>query len=188
MPELNKTYCGTVCDLTVNGDGVVKIDSYPVFVKSVIPGDEISFILTVKNKTYGYGKLKKIIKSSENRRTPECPSFSGCGGCTLMSLNYGAQLEFKEKLVLGNLVRIGGCSESEFEYEPIVGAEKEYHYRNKAQFPVGLKNKKAICGFYAPKSHDIVPCENCKIQNDVINLAVAVVMNFLRINKIGLYD
>ena len=46
--------------------------------------------------------------------------------------------------------------------EPIMGMEDPYHYRNKAQFPVG-KNKdgKIITGFYAGRTHSIIDNREC---------------------------
>ncbi|MBQ4527687.1 MAG: 23S rRNA (uracil(1939)-C(5))-methyltransferase RlmD [Clostridia bacterium] len=188
MPEKNMTYEGKVTDITVNGDGVVKIDSYPVFVSGAVIGDEISFVLTKTNKTYGFGKLKKIITPSNYRRTPPCPSFPACGGCTLMHTSYRAQLEYKQNFVLSNLTRLGGYSEEEFLYEPIIGAENEFFYRNKAQFPVGISKGKAVCGFFAPKSHEIIPCGNCHIQNETINKAVECVLEHINDCRISTYN
>ena len=188
MPELNKIYEATVCDLSVSGDGIVKEDSYTVFVAGATIGDKITYRLTKKNKTYGFGKLIEILIPSSYRRTPVCPSFSSCGGCTLMHTDYSAQLEYKGNFVLSNILRLGSYSRDEFLYEPIVGAENEFFYRNKAQFPVGLKNGKAVCGFYASKSHEIIPCENCYIQNETINRAVECVLFWINQNKISVYD
>ncbi len=188
MVEKNKIYECEVTDLTVNGDGVAKIEGYPVFVRDSVPGDFISVKITKTNKSYGFGRLEKIINPSSRRRTVKCPSFSLCGGCSLLHTGYDAQLQFKEKFVLSNLTRIGGCDESEFEFEPIIGADNEFYYRNKAQFPVGLKGKKAVCGFFAPKSHEIVPCTDCHIQNKIINSAVNCVANHINKHRISVYN
>ncbi len=187
--DKNKIYCGKVIDFTVSGDGVVRIDgTYPVFVAGAVVGDEIDFKLTKINKTYGFGKIERIVVPSPFRCEPECKSFKGCGGCTLMHADYECQKEFKSKLVLGNIVRISGTEPESFEYEGIIGADSAFYYRNKAQFPVGKKGKSVVCGFYAPKSHDIIPCEECKIQNKVINSAVKTAMDVIRKNKITAYD
>lgn len=188
MVRKNETYVATVTDQTITGDGVVKIESYPVFVKGGVKGDEIRLKVTKTNKTYGFGELKEIIKSSKNRRAPICPSFSHCGGCSLMHMNYDAQLQYKSDFVLSNLTRIGGCGEDEFEFEKIIGADNEYNYRNKAQFPVGLSKGKPVCGFYLPKSHIISPCESCHIQDERINEALKCAMEYIRDEKIVPYD
>lgn len=188
MINKNDVLTGAVVDLTVGGDGVVKADSYPVFVAGAVPGDIIRYRVTKTNKTYGFGRLEEILTPSSDRRAPQCSSFSDCGGCTLMHLGYDAQLKFKSDLVHSNLTRIGGYSGDEFLYEPIVGADNEYAYRNKAQFPVGMRGGRAVCGFYLPKSHIIAPCESCLIQDERINTAVGFVMDYIRSSKISVYD
>lgn len=188
MIKKNDVITADVIDLTVNGDGVVKSDSYPIFVPGAVPGDLVRLKVTKTNKTYGFGKLIEIVTPSSDRRAPACSSFSDCGGCSLMHFDYEAQLKYKSDFVLSNLVRIGGCREGEFVYEPIVGADSEYFYRNKAQFPVGMAGGKAVCGFYLPKSHTISPCESCHIQDERINAAVGYVMDYIRKEKIPVYD
>jgi len=177
-----------VTDLTVNGDGVAKTDNYPVFIAGAVVGDFVRFKVTKTNKTYGFGKLLEIITPSKNRRTSPCPSFCDCGGCSLMHTNYDAQLKLKSDFVLSNLVRIGGCSPDEFTYEPIVGADNEFNYRNKAQFPVGISKGEVVSGFYSPKSHDIVPCKTCLIQDQRINKAIELGMAYIKSQKISVYD
>ena len=188
MVQKNETYIATVTDQTITGDGVVKIESYPIFVKGGVKGDEIRLKVTKTNKTYGFGELKEIIKPSKNRRAPTCPSFSHCGGCSLMHMNYEAQLQYKSDFVLSNLTRIGGYREDEFEFEKIIGADNEYNYRNKAQFPVGTSKGRTVCGFYLPKSHIISPCESCHIQDEKINEALKIAMEYIRENNITPYD
>ncbi len=188
MVEKNKQYEGRVTDLTINGDGIVKTDGYPIFVSGALPGDIIRYKVTKTNKNYGFGQIIEIIKPSDDRRAAKCSSFCNCGGCSLMHYRYDAQLRYKSDFVYSNLVRIGGCKDGSFEYEAIVGADCEYHYRNKAQFPVGRLNGKTVCGFYLPKSHTISPCIDCKIQDKRINRAVDCVMAYIIDNDIEPYD
>ncbi len=175
-------------DLTINGDGVAKIEQYPVFIKGAVVGDFVRFEVTKTNKTYGFGKLIEIITPSDDRRESPCPSFESCGGCSLMHLSYDAQLNFKSDLVLSNLTRIGGYSEGDFTYEKILGASQEFSYRNKAQFPVGREKGKVVCGFYSPKSHTIAPCTSCLIQDEKINKAIELSMEYIKSQKIPVYD
>jgi 23S rRNA (uracil1939-C5)-methyltransferase len=72
MIDKNKTYECEITDLTVSGDGVAKIDAYPLFVNGAIPGDKIIMRPTKLNKTYGFGKMIKLLKPSFQRRNPPC--------------------------------------------------------------------------------------------------------------------
>lgn len=188
MIENNKTYECTVTDLTVNGDGIAKIEGFPLFVKGAVPGDKILLKVTKLNKTYGFAKLAKLLSPSPKRRKSLCKSFPKCGGCTLMHMDYAAQLEFKRDLVLSNIQKIGGIKPDAYDFEGIIGADSEFHYRNKAQFPVRNANCKAVCGFYEQKSHNVISCEDCYIQNEIINKAVDLVMEYVEEYKITLYD
>ena len=188
MIEKNKNYECEITDLTVNGDGVTHIDGYPLFVKGVLPGDKLKIKPSKLNKAYGFAQVAKLLSPSNKRRNSICKSFPKCGGCSLLHYDYEGQLEFKSDFVKSNIQRIGGYKEDEFKYEKIIGAESEYYYRNKAQFPIRKDGNKTVCGFYEARSHKVIDCEKCHIQHPVINSAVSLVMNFIRENKITAYN
>ncbi len=96
--------------------------------------------------------------------TPPCEFHRSCGGCQIQALSYEKQLEFKQRKIRNNLKRIGGFSEEMLEQvmEPIIGMDEPYHYRNKAQFPVGRDREgRTVTGFYAGRTHTIIPNRNC---------------------------
>lgn len=64
----------------------------------------------------------------------------------------------------------------------VLGCEEEpWHYRNKAQFPVGLDRAgRSVAGFYAARSHEIIACEECRIQDPIINTVKRIVMDTVR--------
>ena len=94
-----------------------------------------------------------------------CPIARACGGCQLQFLSYEKQLEFKKKKVLGNLQRIGGFAD--IQAERVLGMEDPWRYRNKAQFPVGRnKEGEIITGFYAGRTHSIVPNRDCLLGSE----------------------
>lgn len=188
MIDKNKTYKCQITDLTVNGDGVGKIDSFPLFIKGAIPGDEVIVKPTKLNKTYGFAKIKELVHQSKDRRQSICKSFPKCGGCLLLCQDYSSQLKFKSDFVLSNIKKIANYSPDSFEYEGIVPCDNEYHYRNKAQFPVRKSNGRAVCGFYEQKSHSVINCDTCHIQNEPINAALSVVMKYINKYKIEPYD
>ncbi len=162
----NKDYELTIEDITMSGEGVGKIDGYALFVKDAIPGDRIIAKVTKTKKTYGFGRLMEILEPSSKRVEPLCPVANACGGCTLMAMNYESQLDFKFNLIQNNIARIGGLTD--YETAPVIGMENPYRYRNKAQFPVGTdKDSNIVMGFYAGRTHAIVPNEDCLIGSKV---------------------
>ena len=154
----------TITDMSDNGEGVGKINGYTLFVKDAIVGDTVKAKLTKVKKNYSYARLEEIITPSSDRVQALCPLHKRCGGCQLQAMSYPAQLKFKENKVKNNLIRIGGINDSYVEsiFEPIIGMEEPFEYRNKSQYPIGSdKDKNPIAGFYAGRTHDIIPCSRC---------------------------
>lgn len=151
-------------DIGSNGEGIGKVDGYTLFIKDAVIGDEVEAKIIKAKKNYGYARLVQIVKPSGVRVEPVCPVARQCGGCQLQQMSYEAQLAFKEKMVKNNVERIGGLEEGSYELEPILGMDHSFHYRNKAQYPVGLnKEKEIVMGFYAGRTHYIVDCCDCAL-------------------------
>ena len=181
----------TIEDFTKEGEGLGKYQGFPLFVKDTVIGDEVKVSITKLKKNYGYARLVEIIKPSEDRVTPLCPVARQCGGCKLQQISYDKQLHFKKGLVEGCLTRIGGFEKEDIEQkmEPVYGMEEPWHYRNKAQFPVGYdKEGNLVAGFYAGRTHSIVANTNCAIQAKVTHPIVEKVLAYMRGNKISAYD
>lgn len=169
------------------GEGIAKVDGYPVFVRYAAEGDRAKIRILKVNKNYAFGKIEEIVSPSADRRVPECASFGKCGGCTMMHVNYEKQLSVKSHTVINNLRKIAHLEDSDYEFDGIIGSS-EYNYRNKAQFPLAMEGESAVYGFYAPASHRVVKCNNCKIQNEKINRVAKAGLEYINENKISVYD
>ena len=170
-----------IVDCGTDGEGIGKADGFTVFIKDAVIGDVVSAKIMKAKKNYGYGKLEQIVKPSPCRVKPLCPSARQCGGCQLQALSYEQQLAFKEKKIRGSLERIGGFTH--IPMEPIMGMEDPWHYRNKAQFPVGRnKTGKLVTGFYAGRTHVIVENRDCALgvpQNkEILDIVLAHMERF----------
>ena len=165
-----------IVDCGTDGEGIGKADGFTVFVKDAVIGDTITAKIMKAKKNYGYGRLMEILKPSPYRVEPVCLSARQCGGCQLQAVSYEEQKVFKEKKLRGHLERIGGFTE--FPMEPLIGMDDPYHYRNKAQFPVGRnKEGRIVTGFYAGRTHAIIENRDCALgipQNkDVLDRVIA---------------
>ena len=165
-----------IVDCGTDGEGIGKADGFTVFVKDAVIGDTIMAKIMKAKKNYGYGRLMEILKPSPYRVEPVCLSARQCGGCQLQAVSYEEQKVFKEKKLRGHLERIGGFTE--LSMEPLIGMDEPYHYRNKAQFPVGRnKEGKIVTGFYAGRTHAIIENRDCALgipQNkDVLDRVIA---------------
>ena len=177
----------TITDLGSTGEGIGKIDGMPLFVKDALIGDVIEAKIIKLKKSYGYGRLEKIVEPSSYRVEAPCLQARACGGCQIQPLEYSRQLSFKENRVRELLERIGKVKD--YEMEPIIGMEDPWHYRNKAQFPVA-KNKdgRIVTGFYAGHTHSVVEVENCLIQDRENEELMAIVRRWMEENQISAYD
>ena len=178
-------------DMGTEGDGIGKAEGFPLFVKDAVIGDEIKARIVKVKKNYGYGRLEEILTPSPFRATPRCTYNRQCGGCQLQSLSYDKQLEFKQQKVRNNLLRIGGFSAEELEriMEPIVGMEDCWHYRNKAQFPIGTdKQGNPIAGFYAGRTHTIIANTDCALGVSENKEILEAVLLWMRSYRIPAYE
>ena len=174
-------------DMGVDGAGIGKADGMTFFVKDAVIGDLVRAKIIKLKKTYGYARLMEILEASPDRVEPKCPYYRQCGGCQIQALSYEKQLEFKERKVRNNLERIGGFTE--IPMEPIVGMEEPFHYRNKAQFPVGTdKDGHIVTGFYAGRTHTIIPNRDCALGLPVNKEILDIVIAFMEKYHITAYD
>lgn len=174
-------------DMGVDGAGIGKADGMTFFVKDAVIGDVVRAKVMKLKKTYGYARLMELLEASPDRVEPKCPYYRQCGGCQIQALSYEKQLEFKERKVRNNLERIGGFSE--IPMEPIVGMEEPYHYRNKEQFPVGTdKDGHIVTGFYAGRTHTIIPNRDCALGLPVNREILDLVIDFMEKYHVSAYD
>jgi len=101
-----------------------------------------------------------------------------CGGCSFRHLSYAAELNAKQHFVQDALLHIGHI---EAPVRPILPSPLENRYRNKVQYPVQPGRDGALVyGFYAPRSHQVVPCDDCLLQNQRLNQIAAATAALLQ--------
>ena len=187
----NDLFSLEITDMGVGGEGIGKYEGMTFFVKDALIGDTIKARATKLKKNYGYARVEEIIIPSPYRVVPECPLHRQCGGCQIQALSYEEQLAFKKQKVKNNLMRIGGFAEEEVDAVmlPAVGMEYPYRYRNKAQFPVGYdKAGNLVMGFYAARSHQIIPVKDCLLGVKENEPILAAVMQWMSDYQIPAYD
>ena len=178
----NDIVTGRCESYTFDGNGVVKINGFPLFVKGLMLQEEAEIIVTMVKKTYGYGKLHKLITASNERIEPRCPIAAQCGGCQLQHMSYSHQKTFKKQQVEAVMRRIGGITTP---VDDILGMCEPWHYRNKAQIPFGEDHGSLISGFYRIHSHSIIDTDQCLIQHPLMNDILKTVKSTLKENGGG---
>jgi 23S rRNA (uracil1939-C5)-methyltransferase len=177
-------------DMSESGEGIGHFDGLTLFVKDAVIGDLVLCGITKVKKTYCYARTIEILTPSAYRTEPVCPIYRPCGGCQLQALSYEKQLDFKTEKVAGCFKRIGGF---EVEVEAIsdekskvlvkrtIGMEPPWNYRNKAQFPIGLdKSGNPTAGFYARRTHNVIPTKSCAIEFEGHEAILEAVLNYIK--------
>ena len=202
----NEEYELKITDIGSEGEGIGHLDDgYTLFVQGALPGDTIRAHIIKAQKKYGIAKPVEILEPSPDRIEPACPIAAKCGGCQIAALSYDAQLRYKENKVRDLLVRVGGFDAEFIDgiFEGVIGysddAPKRTHdgvgtpsptgFRNKAQYPVGKgPDGQIVTGFYAPRSHRIVPCDECLIGAPTDAVILRVIREFMSECDISAYD
>lgn len=181
----------TIEDIGSDGEGIGRVEGFTLFVKDAVIGDTVEAKIVKSKKTYAYARLEKVIQPSPFRVEPKCPYHRQCGGCQLQALSYEKQLEFKARKIRNNLIHIGGFDAEYIDarMEPILGMEEPFHYRNKAQYPVGCdRNGNIITGFYAGRTHNIIANTNCYLGVPENETILNTILEYMRTNHVSAYD
>lgn len=189
--EKNQMLTVEIVDMTAQGEGIGKLDGYPFFIKDAVIGDKAQIRVTRVKKNYAYGRLEKVLVPSPFRINPVCAFHKRCGGCQIQAMDYKQQLRFKESKVKSNLVRIGGFDPKFIDeiMEPIVGMEEPFHYRNKAQYPVGTdKEGDPVAGFYAGRTHDIIANTDCALGVEENKEILDVILSYMKKQHVPAYN
>lgn len=199
----NDSFIVEIEDLSEDGSGIGKLDGYIWFIKDAVIGDQVEAKAMKMKKSYGFARLVKVLKPSINRIKPACPVARQCGGCQLQAMSYEEQLKFKENKVYNNLLRIGGFENlkrvtekegrldhrGEIDFLPIIGMDNPWRYRNKAQFPFGMdKDKNLVTGFYAGRTHVIIPQEDCLLGIEENSQILSIIKEHMKQFNIPPYE
>ena len=187
MPvEKNKEYIVDIIDNGFEGEGIAKIDGFTIFIPNCIKGENVKVLIVKVLKSHAFGKVLEIIKSSEYRKASDCETYKRCGGCDLRHIKYEETLRMKQNAVQS---LVNKTLKNKIEVEETVGMENPYFYRNKAQYPVGLdKEGNPVIGVFANRTHEIIPIKECLIQNNESQELARFVLEFIKENKISVYD
>lgn len=189
--EKNDMVTVTIEDVGMEGEGIGKIDGFPLFIKDAVVGDTVEAKIIKSKKNYAYARVEKVVTPSPFRVEPPCKSHRQCGGCQIQALSYDRQLAFKQDKVRNNLLRIGGFSEAEVDrvMEPVVGMENPLRYRNKAQYPFGTDRQgNPITGFYAGRTHSIISNTECYLGREENREILQTILDYMKEYHVNAYD
>ena len=175
-----------ITDLNSEGAGVGRYDGQVVFVPYALPDEKVEVLIIKSAKNYAVGKLLEVITPSPSRQNAPCPYFYKCGGCDFQHLKYEEQLNLKCDSTIKNISKLSGI---EINVKEIVGSDKLWNYRNKAQFPISKdKDGNIVLGFFSPRSHRVVSIDNCMLQEEKCNSIIEHIKKLCKKFNISIYD
>ncbi len=185
MLEKNQCYITDITDLTAEGNGVCRIDDMVVFVPATAVGDKLRVKIVKVLKNYAFGIVDELISASPDRVESDCVISKKCGGCLFRHVSYEAECKVKNDIVKNAFTRIASLNP---EFEEFMPCNQTLHYRNKAQYPLAVNDGKAVCGFYAPRSHRVIPVNDCALQPDVFSEILDVILEYINVYNLEIYN
>lgn len=187
MLAKNQCYEMTCESFGQDAQGVCRHDGIAVFVPGLLPGERARVRIVKPEKRYAFGRIEELLEKSPDRAEPFCPIYKRCGGCVCQHMTYETSLAFKRRQVQDLLERVGGLS---IEVPPVLGMAHPFGYRNKGAYPVAQVGGAPACGFFAPRSHDLIPLpqNGCAIQGEDSAKATQAVLAWMRQNNVPAYD
>ncbi len=195
----------TVTDYAAEGKSLSRLDGKVIFIEGAIPGDIVDVLLKKNKSDWAEGVAIHFHQHSPHRLTPFCRHFGVCGGCQWQMLPYAMQLQYKQQQVADVLQRIGKVALPPI--EPILGAERTTHYRNKLEYTFGdrryippeefskmktsgeVEQPSGAGGFHARGFFDkVVAIETCHLQDEPTNAIRTTVQNFAKEHGLTFYN
>ena len=183
----NEEYIVEIIDNGFEGEGIAKIDNCTIFIPGAIKGEIVKIVIVKVAAPFAYGKILEILEKSKYRvEDIDCNTYKRCGGCNLRHINYAKTLELK-KSVVQNLVN--KSLKEKVKVKDTIGMEDPFNYRNKAQYPVGMdKEGNPVIGVFANRTHEVIPINECMIQNKESEKIAKYICDFAKENNISVYN
>ena len=181
----NDEYIVDIIDNGFQSEGIAKIDGMTVFIPNAIKGEKTKIKILKVTSTHAFGKIIEIIEKSKSRKEPDCDTYNRCGGCNLRHIDYESTIEMKKSSVKNTLKKILGRN---IEIDDVIKMDNPFFYRNKLQYPIGIKDNEPVMGVFAERTHEIISTSCCKIQNELSQQIANDIFSFIKDNNISVYD
>ena len=184
--QKNQEYIVDIIDNGFEGEGIAKIDNFTIFIPGTIKGEKVRILIVKVLSSHGFGKIVEIIEKSPMRQDVDCNTYKRCGGCNLRHIKYEETLKMKQNAVQS---LVNKTLKNKIEVQETIGMENPLHYRNKAQYPIGInKQGEPVIGVFANRTHEVIPIDNCLIQNKKSEEIAKFIVEFIKEKNISIYD
>ena len=185
MLHKNQTLTLRIESVDGNMQGVARFEGQTIFVPGALAGETVLAAATRCEKRFAFARILSIQEESPCRREPACPYYRQCGGCSALHMAYEETLRIKREAVRQVLRRVGG---TEIDVPLPLSMEHPFAYRNKTALPVATIDGAPKAGFYAPRSHRLIPVDSCLIARPEGSLAANTVCAWMQRYGIAPYD
>ena len=184
--QKNQEYIVEIIDNGYEGEGIAKINNFTIFIPGAIKGEKVKILIVKVLSSHAFGKILEIIEKSEGRQDADCSTYKRCGGCNLRHIKYEETLKMKQNAVQS---LVNKTLKNKIQVQETVEMENPFHYRNKAQYPLGInKDGQPIIGVFANRTHEVIPMEKCLIQNPKSEEIAKFILEFIKQNNISIYN
>ena len=184
--QKNKEYIVDIIDNGYEGEGIAKIDNFTIFVPGAIKGEKVKILIVKVLTSHAFGKIIEILNKAEWRQEADCSTYKRCGGCNLRHVKYEETLKMKQNAVQS---LVNKTLKNKIKVEETIGMKNPFHYRNKAQYPLGLnKEGEPVIGVFANRTHEVIPMEKCLIQNPKSEEIAKYILEFIKQKNISIYN
>ena len=149
----------TADNLGADLEGICRYEGMAVFVPGLLPGETARIRIVKVEKRYAFGRMEALPEiPSPSRRDPDCSAYPRCGGCSCRHMAYETTLEAKRRQVEDCFRRIAGI---DIAVPAPLGMASPFAYRNKTSLPCADRAGQPVLGFFAPRSHTVIPAASC---------------------------
>ena len=173
-----------ILDYGMNGEGIAKINNYPIFIQGAIKDEKVKIKLSYVKKDYAFGDIIEIIKNSDFRVKPKCPYYGKCGGCDMQHISYPQQLEIKRLNIQRTLKKNASLDID----VPTPVSVNEWEYRNKLALPFGIRGERVVLGFYEKQTHKVVSMKFCPLHKSWAADIIAMFSEWANDNHVSVYN
>ena len=170
--------------------GGVSISQYGdrrIKMKGGIKGQKVKAAVKRTGRGKADVKMVELLERSPIETAKVCPHFEGCGGCTMLSVDYAKQLEIKEEQVL-ELFEDAGIRG--FEFLGVQGSPDNVGYRNKMEYTFGdeVKGGPLTLGLHKKGRHiDIQTVDGCMLVDSDFNTILKESLAFFQDAELPYY-
>ncbi|MBP1659516.1 MAG: methyltransferase, TrmA family [Candidatus Aminicenantes bacterium] len=164
-------------------DGTARAGGRKLLVAGAVPGERLRVQVVAERGAAQVAEVIRVESPSPRRAAPRCPHFGLCGGCLFQHIEYGTQLELKERH-LRRLLDEAGLPGAAAAVEPITPSPDLYGFRNKMEFSFGEKHGALALGLREKATSTrqtyrrTLPVGECPIFGPVVERVFPVLLDF----------